>query len=78
MWRTTKPGQNWFERPSRACLCDVFVLEGYRNQGVGKWLIGCVMDHPALKGLRRMLLGTKDAHSLYERFGFTPLTDPSR
>ena len=34
--------------------------------------------HPDLQGLRRFLLGTADAHSLYERFGFRPLADPER
>jgi GNAT superfamily N-acetyltransferase len=61
-----------------AWLCDVFVLEEYRGGGLGKWLIECVVSYPALKGLRRVLLGTRDAHGLYERYGFTPLPDPTR
>jgi hypothetical protein len=36
------------------------------------------MGHPTLQGLRRVLLGTRDAHGLYERFGFKPLADPAR
>jgi GNAT superfamily N-acetyltransferase/uncharacterized damage-inducible protein DinB len=66
------------DRATFAWLCDVFVLEPYRGRGLSKWLIGCVLSHPALQGLRRVLLGTRDAHGLYERFGFTPLADPTR
>jgi GNAT superfamily N-acetyltransferase len=61
-----------------AWLCDVFVLEAYRGRGLSKWLIECVLASPALCGLRRFLLGTRDAHGLYSRFGFTPLSDPTR
>jgi GNAT superfamily N-acetyltransferase len=56
----------------------VFVLEAYRGKGLSKWLIESVMSHPALRGLRRVLLGTHDAHGLYERYGFMPLADPAR
>ena len=66
------------DRATFAWLCDVFVLEECRGRGLAKWLIECVMGHPALQGLRRVLLGTRDAHSLYERYGFTPLADPAR
>jgi GNAT superfamily N-acetyltransferase len=61
-----------------AYLADVFVLEAHRGQGLSKWLLECVMRHPRLQGLRRFLLGTRDAHGLYQRHGFTPLTDPER
>jgi GNAT superfamily N-acetyltransferase len=66
------------DRATFAWLCDVFVLEEYRGRGLAKWLVGCVVAHPELQGLRRFLLGTRDAHGLYERYGFTPLADPSR
>jgi GNAT superfamily N-acetyltransferase len=59
-----------------AYLCDVYVLESHRGRGLGKWLIECVMMHPQLQGLRRFNLATRDAHSLYTRFGFTPLRHP--
>ena len=35
-----------------------------------------VMSHPSLQGLRRWGLGTNDAHGLYQKFGFTPLSNP--
>jgi GNAT superfamily N-acetyltransferase/uncharacterized damage-inducible protein DinB len=66
------------DRATFAWLCDVFVLEPYRGRGLGKWLVECVLGHPSLRGLRRVLLGTRDAHGLYARHGFTPLADPSR
>ncbi len=59
-----------------AYLADVFVLPEHRGNGLGKWLIECVVSHPELQGLRRWMLGTRDAHGLYRQFGFTPLKRP--
>ncbi len=53
-----------------AYLCDVFILETYRGQGLGKWLVACIIEHPDLQGLKRFMLGTRDAHGLYRQFGF--------
>src|SRR5262245_22878204 len=61
-----------------AYLCDVFVEESHRGRGLSKWLVECVLAHPALQGLRRLTLVTRDAHGLYGRFGFTALADPGR
>jgi GNAT superfamily N-acetyltransferase len=61
-----------------AWLCDVFVDESVRGRGVGQILIQGVIDALAPLGLKRMLLATKDAHGLYERFGFAPLEAPDR
>ncbi len=63
-----------------AYIGDVFVLEPYRGRGLGKRLVKTILDHPELQGLRLWLLGTKDAHGLYGKFGFkkvaeTPLLD---
>jgi GNAT superfamily N-acetyltransferase len=60
-----------------AYLCDVFVLESHRGRGLGKWLMECIMIHPALQDLRRVTLATRGAHGLYAQFGFTPLAEPS-
>lgn len=60
-----------------AYLADVFVLPGHRGKGLGKWMIGCVREHPRLQGLRRWLLATADAHGLYAPHGFAPLAQPS-
>jgi len=59
-----------------AYLADVYVLEKYRGQGLAKWLMECIQQHPELEGLRRWSLVTRDAHGLYEQFGFTPLAKP--
>jgi len=59
-----------------AYLCDVYVLEEYRDKGLGKWLMECLMGHPALQGLRRFSLATRDAHGLYRQFGFRELSKP--
>ena len=66
------------DRATYAYLCDVYVLETHRGQGLGKWLIETVMAHPDLQGLRRFVLATRDAHGLYARFGFTALQNPAR
>ena len=65
------------DRATFAWLCDVYVLEEHRGHGLGKWLMECVKAHPDLQGLRRWLLATRDAHGLYEQFGFEPV-DPER
>lgn len=59
-------------------LADVFVLEPYRGKGISKQLMKFIMDYPACKKFRRFMLATKDAHALYEKFGFKPLAFPDR
>ena len=62
-----------------AWLCDVFILPDQRGKDLGKWLIQCVVSHPNLKAIRRMLLATRDAHGLYREYGgFSPLAEPGR
>jgi GNAT superfamily N-acetyltransferase len=61
-----------------AYLCDVFVLEAHRRQGLGDWLVQTVMTYPALQGLRRFMLMTRDAHALYARNGWRVLHNPDR
>ena len=66
------------DRATFGYLCDVFVEESHRGGGLGQWLVECVLQHPELQGLRRLSLMTRDAHTLYERFGFKPMADPTR
>jgi GNAT superfamily N-acetyltransferase len=66
------------DRASFAYLCDVYVLEDHRGQGLSKWLLETILGHPDLQGLRRFMLATRDAHGLYAQFGFTPLAAPDR
>lgn len=61
-----------------AYLGDVFVLEEHRGRGLSKFMMECIMKHPALQGLRRWILLTRDAHGLYKQFGFTPLKAADR
>lgn len=61
-----------------AYLGDVFVLQSHRGHGLSKWMMECIMQHPALQGLRRWILLTRDAHGLYSQFGFTPLESAER
>lgn len=58
-----------------AYLADVFIAEEYRGLGLAKWLLQAIINHSELQGLRRIMLATKDAHGLYEKFGFKPLED---
>lgn len=58
-------------------LCDVFVDSLARGDGTGKWLVESVLAHPDLRGLRRIMLATRDAHELYRRYGgFDSLPNP--
>lgn len=61
-----------------AYLGDVFVLEDFRGRGLSKWLMKVIIEHPRLQGLRRWILATRDAHGLYEQYGFAPLRFPDR
>ena len=66
------------DRATFAWLCDVYVDESVRGGGVGKALVGAVVGHPDLQGLKRFLLATADAHGLYAGFGFEPIAAPER
>jgi GNAT superfamily N-acetyltransferase len=59
-----------------AYLADVFVIEEERGKGLSKWLMECILKHKQLQGLRNFSLLTKDAHTLYEKFGFINLEKP--
>ena len=57
-------------------LADVFILPEHRGKGLSKQLVAFIMAYPPLQGLRRVILVTRDAHGLYEQFGFTPIDTP--
>lgn len=61
-----------------AWVADVFVLADERGRGLSKWLMEVILAHRELQGFRRWVLATKDAHSLYSRYGFIPLHRPER
>jgi hypothetical protein len=59
----------WF-----AWIADVFVLRAHRG-GRGKFIMRCITED--LAGVRRVVLGTRDAHGLYAQFGFRPVAEPA-
>lgn len=61
-----------------AYVGDVFILNEFRGRGLSKWLMDVIIEHPDLQGLRRWILATRDAHGLYEQFGFHALVHPDR
>jgi GNAT superfamily N-acetyltransferase len=66
------------DRATFAFMRDVFVVAHARGRGLGAWIVATVVAHPDLQGLRRVMLATRDAHGLYEPFGFAPLGRPDR
>ena len=53
-----------------AYFCDVYVLDAHRGRGLGVWLMEIALAQPELQRIRRLSLTTRDAHGLYEKFGF--------
>ncbi|MBR6522024.1 MAG: GNAT family N-acetyltransferase [Oscillospiraceae bacterium] len=53
-------------------LCDVIIDPDYRNNGFGAALVGYIENLPEYQGLRGVLI-TRDAHGLYEKFGYETL-----
>jgi GNAT superfamily N-acetyltransferase len=66
------------DKATFAFLADVYVLPEHRGQGLSLRLMEQILRHPDLQGLRRIMLATRDAHTLYEKFGFKPLSAPER
>ncbi|PYC78851.1 GNAT family N-acetyltransferase [Streptomyces tateyamensis] len=62
------------DRATFAWLCDVFVAEAARGLGLGTALAAAVRDELMPLGLRRVMLATLDAHGVYAKVGFEPLT----
>jgi GNAT superfamily N-acetyltransferase len=61
------------DRATFAWLCDVFVAEAHRGQGLASRMIEALEAHPELATLRRWCLATRDAHRLYEGRGYGPV-----
>lgn len=60
-----------------AFIGDVVITEAWRGRSVGKALMEAIMAHPELQNLRRYCLGTRDAHGLYEKYGFEVIKQPA-
>lgn len=58
------------DKATFAYLADVFVLPSFQGKGLAKLLMKSIIAHPDIQGLRRFMLATRDAHSLYAKFGF--------
>ena len=63
------------DRATFAYLADVYVLEDHQGQGLAQAMVKALHDHPELQGLRRWMLATSDAHGVYEKLGWTQVTD---
>lgn len=61
-----------------AWVCDVFVDEKHRGQGIGKTMVRFALEHPDHQGLRRWILATRDAHPIYASCGFELLPNPEK
>lgn len=57
-----------------AYILDVFVAENHRKKGIGQGMIDFILAHPGLKDVYQWMLITRDAHKVYEKSGFRPLT----
>jgi GNAT superfamily N-acetyltransferase len=60
-----------------AWLCDVIVAPDRRGQGIGKTMVAAILAREDLATVRWML-GTRDAHTLYEQFGFETSVETDR
>ncbi len=61
-----------------AYLLDVFVVEEEQGKGYSKILMDKILNFPSIKNIDRWMLATKDAHSLYEKFGFELVKSPEK
>jgi GNAT superfamily N-acetyltransferase len=61
-----------------AWLCDVYIAPAARGKGLGTALTAGVRDHLTSCGVRRILLGTADAHAVYAKVGFAALEEPEK
>jgi ribosomal protein S18 acetylase RimI-like enzyme len=61
-----------------AYMCDVYIVESRRGQGLGSWLIRCVLEHPDIAPLKRIALITHDAQDFYSNLGFHFASKPDR
>jgi len=66
------------DRATFGYLADVFVVGSHRGRGLATWFMETLMSHPDLRGIRRWMLVTRDAHGLYRKVGFTGLSAPER
>ena len=61
-----------------AWICDVFVEEAHRGQGLAKAMVRFALEHPELQDVKRWVLATRDAQEVYRSVGFEELPEPAR
>ena len=66
------------DRATFAWIADVWVDEPVRGQGLGRRMVQWFLDHPDYLTMRRIALGTANAHGVYAALGFHPLLRPDR
>lgn len=59
-----------------AYLGDLFILKEHRGKGLSRWMLEEIMNYPELRGLRRWILVTKDAHEVYQQYGWAMVARP--
>lgn len=59
-----------------AYLGDLFILREHRGKGLSRWMLEVIMGHPDLSGLRRWILVSKDAHEVYQQYGWAMVARP--
>ncbi|WP_283130521.1 GNAT family N-acetyltransferase [Enterovibrio norvegicus] len=64
------------DRVTFAYLADVFVVEAHQGKGISRLILDSIAHHPELKGLRRIMLATRDAQGLYKKYGFEEIENP--
>lgn len=60
-----------------AYVLDVFVVKEYQGNGYSKLLMENILNYPSLKNIDKWILATRDAHTLYEKFGFETIKNPN-
>ena len=66
------------DRATFGYVTDVYVLAEHRGRGLGRALAAAACEHPAVAGIKRLVLVTADAHELYRPLGFVELPEPER
>jgi len=64
--RAISDGAKW------AGIFDVVAAPAWRGRGVGQAVMRLLLGHPRVRHVSRVWLATRDAQSLYTRFGFVP------
>jgi GNAT superfamily N-acetyltransferase len=66
------------DRATFVWFCDVYVDPEHRGRGLGTTLAGWAVEWAGRHDVKRVILGTLDAHGVYAKVGFTPVAHPER